>query len=713
MTTTGLRIPDIADNATTLDAALAYADAGWYVLPVAAGTKNPGSVVGTQWPAKSSRDPEQIIAWWAGTDHGIALHVGRSGAIVFDVDHYEHVPDELLVAIETTDCPHQSTRPDEPGRGHYVFANHLGRRVGNGLGALKTSPAWGEIRGAGGVIIAAPTPHPGGGRYHWERTGTVPPIPDYLADALPGARAPEDTASDIEVAQFLDAHTASARPEALRGLVTALTAKLRAGASCHMSTLGVLVDAMAEAAAGMYPARDAVRALWAPFAATATSGTSTGRALTYAEARREYAGIVAWAVGQAEELADEARERVEAVFGPPLPPPEPPADWCDRAVGEWRPGEEATGNTGGAGQRDEATTWEAIPLGPYLRGEVTVPQPSVGLARSDGQRLLYPGREHAVLGETESGKTWFALGCAAAELVAGNDVVYIHFEESDPYSTVERLQLLGVGGAIIAERLHFVAPTRPARPGWVAGLAALSPTLVILDGVNEAMALHGADILAAEGVAAFRRALVVPFTRAGAAVLGCDHLPMVRVGSRRDAYGSVHKGNALDGARIVLENAAPFGRGMRGRSNVFVTKDRPGHLRSHGEPTKVAGKCFFGTLVVDASDPFNPLELVLYAPNPSTEGGGGAAADGSDAVMAMAETVHAVLCGQPNGEVGSARDLVARVRAAGHPCRDSVVRDAAAFLVATGRAVEVPGKHRAVGYRAVSSAAAGSREEVS
>ena len=310
MTTTGLRIPDIADNATTLDAALAYADAGWYVLPVAAGTKNPGSVVGTQWPAKSSRDPEQIIAWWAGTDHGIALHVGRSGAIVFDVDHYEHVPDELLVAIETTDCPHQSTRPDEPGRGHYVFANHLGRRVGNGLGALKTSPAWGEIRGAGGVIIAAPTPHPGGGRYHWERTGTVPPIPDYLADALPGARAPEDTASDIEVAQFLDAHTASARPEALRGLVTALTAKLRAGASCHMSTLGVLVDAMAEAAAGMYPARDAVRALWAPFAATATSGTSTGRALTYAEARREYAGIVAWAVGQAEELADEARERV-------------------------------------------------------------------------------------------------------------------------------------------------------------------------------------------------------------------------------------------------------------------------------------------------------------------------------------------------------------------------------------------------------------------
>ena len=45
---------------------------------------------------------------------------------------------------------------------------------------------------------------------------------------------------------------------------------------------------------------------------------------------------------------------------------------------------------------------------------------------------------------------------------------------------------------------------------------------------------------------------------------------------RRDAYGSVHKGNALNGARFALQNVEPFGRGMRGRSHLFVTKDRPG-----------------------------------------------------------------------------------------------------------------------------------------
>src|SRR5262249_7397140 len=68
-------------------------------------------------------------------------------------------------------------------------------------------------------------------------------------------------------------------------------------------------------------------------------------------------------------------------------------------------------------ENDEGpTTWEPIDLGPWLRGEAEHPEPSLGIHRSDWLQLIYPGREHAVLGETESGKTWFALGCVAAEL---------------------------------------------------------------------------------------------------------------------------------------------------------------------------------------------------------------------------------------------------------------------------------------------------------
>lgn len=312
-----LEIPDIAavaEQSGMLGAALAYADAGWYVLPVKAGTKKPGTVVGDDWPAKSSRDPKQITAWFAGEDHGIALHCGRSGAVVLDVDEPDNVPDEVLLIMQS-DGPFQSTRADQPDRGHYLLLNDTGRRIGNSLGKLATAPKWGEVRGANGVIIVEPTIHPDGGQYRWIRTGVVPAIPDYLAEALPESATPEDTATDAEVRKFLDTHTEAIKPEALNGLVNTLTAKLAQGHSCHMSTLGVLTDAMQEAAAGYYSAREAARQLYEPYLKTITTGTSTGRILTKREAAQSYKGIVAWAIGQAHPTnTAKARERVTAKY---------------------------------------------------------------------------------------------------------------------------------------------------------------------------------------------------------------------------------------------------------------------------------------------------------------------------------------------------------------------------------------------------------------
>ncbi len=304
-----LAIPDVSDE-DTLGAALAYANHGWYILPVRMDTKHPGSVVGAGWPSLSSSDPKTITAWFAGTNYGIALHCGRSGAVVIDVDEYNNIPDEILAATETTDCPYQSTREDQPGRGHYIFANTTGRRIGNSLGKLASTKKWGEIRGANGVIIVEPSVHPDGGLYQWQRTGAVPPIPDYLAEQLPESTNPENTATDNEIDKFLATHTETTKPEALAGLVTALTNKLAAGHSCHMSTLGVLTDAMGEAAAGYYPARQAARELYKPYLTTITTGTSTGRILTKREAAAAYKGIVAWAIGQAETGAAKARERI-------------------------------------------------------------------------------------------------------------------------------------------------------------------------------------------------------------------------------------------------------------------------------------------------------------------------------------------------------------------------------------------------------------------
>ena len=312
-----LYIPDGINTLDALSAALSYADSGWYLVPVNTNIgdgKHPGSVVGDKWQSKSSRDHKVIAGWFAGTDYGIALHCGRSGAVILDVDDPEAVPDAVLAAMETTGCPYQSTRPDQPGRGHYLMANDTGRRIGNGLGKLATTPKWGEVRGANGVIIVAPSMHSSGGRYQWQRTGDVPPIPDYLAEALPDSTNPESTATDAEIEKFLATHTETTKPQALTGLTKALAAKLAGGHSCHMSTLGVLTDAMAEAAAGYYDARTATRVLYPLYRDTVTTGTSTGRILTKVEARASFTGIIAWAIGQADAGETKARERVTEKF---------------------------------------------------------------------------------------------------------------------------------------------------------------------------------------------------------------------------------------------------------------------------------------------------------------------------------------------------------------------------------------------------------------
>ena len=235
-------------------------------------------------------------------------------------------------------------------------------------------------------------------------------------------------------------------------------------------------------------------------------------------------------------------------------------------------------------------------------------------------------------------------------------VVYIHYEEGDPASTIERLRLLGVTDDLLMPPLfRFIAPNRPAHKEWIADLLNPAPTLVIHDGVNEAMSLHGAEIGAAEGASTFRRHLIVPFLCIGAATIACDHVPMVRDASRRDAYGSVHKGNTLNGARIALENRSAFGRELRGVSHVFITKDRPGHLRACGRPTSVPGKTYMGTLVGDASDPLEPFSLMFHAPRDDDE-------STKQVTETLAETVWEVIAAQPDSRVTSQRMLFAVMR---------------------------------------------------
>jgi hypothetical protein len=345
---------------------------------------------------------------------------------------------------------------------------------------------------------------------------------------------------------------------------------------------------------------------------------------------------------------------------------------------------------------DDADSWAPIDLGPYLRGEIVRPEPSLGMARTDGLHLLYPGKEHAVIGEMESGKSWFALACVAAELNADNHVVYVHFEECDPSDSVDRLVALGVRDCDILRLLRFVGPERPVSPDALAGLLDPIPSLVVLDGANEAMALHRWAIREEAGAAEYRRRLVKPCTRIGAAVLSLDHVVKDAERRARTALGSVHKVNGLSGALIVLDNAEPFGRGQRGRSHVHILKDRPGFLRRHGRPDpKVPGKTYVGELVVDDTRRFGLfLELAFHAPKSD-----GAVAESTEGGSTLVAEVFEVIDALPGKAVDSERALFAQLRKAGITARESRVRDAVEDLIADSRLVEVRGKRGAKGYR--------------
>jgi hypothetical protein len=341
---------------------------------------------------------------------------------------------------------------------------------------------------------------------------------------------------------------------------------------------------------------------------------------------------------------------------------------------------------------EPGATWEPVDLGPFLRGEKARPEPTIGLARTDGLRLLYPGKEHTVIGEMESGKSWFCMACAAAELEAGQHVVYIHFEEADPGDTVERVRALGIVDPVILERFHFVGPNEPVVPDKRDALIAYGPSLVVLDGVNEAMSLHTMGIRDEDGVATFRRRLVKPFTAAGASVLGADHVVKDQEKRGRSPLGSIHKGNGLTGSLILLENADPFGRGERGRSHVFITKDRPGYLRRHGKPAgKVAGKTFMGELVVDDVDSWRKAdgrpELKFWAPKEPTDDEA-AQADGPGDAEVVIQAIEEVT---KKGLEANLRNVRGACKGISNARIDETLTD----LVIDGRVIEKTGKRNA------------------
>jgi hypothetical protein len=245
------------------EAALAYANAGWYLLPIDPNTKHAGSVVGVGWPDKSSRDSQQIEKWFqTESPFGLAIHLGKSGAIAFDVDDPSQLPNRLCEWIMLDSVPFQSTRTGDPLRGHYIFATPEGSNYGNSKGMLKG--AWGEVRGKNGIIVVAPTSHSKhteGGQYVWKRMGVVPLLPHALQRLLPEARYQSAQSIDMAEADSFFANYSENKCEQV------LENRLAEGKSWffrgsrHDACRDLLLVCMKDARAGLYSAKTAVESI--------------------------------------------------------------------------------------------------------------------------------------------------------------------------------------------------------------------------------------------------------------------------------------------------------------------------------------------------------------------------------------------------------------------------------------------------------------------
>lgn len=231
----------------------------------------------------------------------------------------------------------------------------------------------------------------------------------------------------------------------------------------------------------------------------------------------------------------------------------------------------------------QRSTWAPVPLSDLLDGDPgDGPLPTL-LHRTDGLPLLYPGRVHALVGESESGKTWLALLAVVQVLAAGDVAAFVDFED-DEHGITARLRALGATVDQLRRQLIYVHPDEPLEGRATIDLEAilaLRPALAVIDGVNEALSLHGLSSKDDVDVAAFQRLLPRRFAAAGAAVVLVDHVVKAADQRGRWATGSQHKLAGLDGAQYVVEPIQTWAAGKGGRSHIRVAKDRPGQVRRH------------------------------------------------------------------------------------------------------------------------------------
>lgn len=256
-------------------------------------------------------------------------------------------------------------------------------------------------------------------------------------------------------------------------------------------------------------------------------------------------------------------------------------DWAKQAKGE---------NVHDLGEkrrekRDIPKSWRGIGLRDYTPG--SQPQPSHGFVMPYEWAIFYPASVNEIHGPSESMKTWVALHCIVEVIKRGEHAAFIDFEDG-PGPIADRLRAMGLDDDEL-DRVFYAYVTEPMPISQAEDIIdevfEMDPSIVIVNGVIEALAVQGIDTNDNRGYTAWVRLYTRPFADRGACVILIDHTS-IKEGASPSALGATAKMNIVQGASYLIEVGQEIAPAKRmtttGWTALKLWKDRPGQVRQHG-----------------------------------------------------------------------------------------------------------------------------------
>lgn len=551
---------NVTDTTTPIAVARRLLERGWSPLPIPARSKGapPTGYTGYNGRYVTARDVE---AWtWDGN---VAIRLPPD-VVGVDVDVYhggDQGLDELQQRYGVLPTTVWSTSRED-GSGIALF------RVPAGT-TLATDPAQGidMIQAHHRYMVVHPSLHPEGAVYQWideasdefldapPEPGDLPELPWGWVEGLAVAKSEAArAATPDEVRAFIDAHTRSLRPAALRGVQSRLAGYRGAR---HDTLVEVACWAMREAAAGYYPAAQAVETLWAWWKRVMDDPHRLDGG--------EFGAAIMWAVAQVanepERVAELERDAAKPIEPPPNIDPETGeimVDQVDELDDDWS-------------RRDLVALARAIAAGEHE------PEVPVHLAVDGAMPLFYCGRLHSIFGPPGGGKTWIALAALVERLQDGQHVLLIDWEDAEQ-GTVQRLLQLGATPDDL-ERFDYRNPTTSLAYGMTTIEDDPTPwTMIVMDSAGEALAAQGVELNDDTGTAQWMQLAKRLARRAEQpSVVMLDHVPKAGDEPAKYAIGSQRKLAAITGASYRCDTLVEPAKGKDGKLRLVVAKDRLGN----------------------------------------------------------------------------------------------------------------------------------------